>query len=137
MNYVHLYGFICDTVEATWDYHPSRNELKYTSHHERKKEEQTTGTLQERSVAVDGRINGNRSKKGNKRTYKKKVVIVCCGGSPWCWAEGSGSGCVCVELYAVAVVGVVIVVVVVVVVSCLSRWCLPLLLVLLWSLLWL
>jgi len=68
---------------------------------------------------------------------KKDVVIVCCGGSPWCWAEGSGSGCVCVELYAVAVVGVVVVVVVVVVVSCLSRWCLPLLLVLLWSLLWL
>ena len=87
-------------------------------------------------MAVDGRINGNRSKKGNKCT-RKNNYIVCCGGSPWCWAEGSGSGCVCVELYAVAVVGVVIVVVVVVVVSCLSRWCLPLLLVLLCSLLWL
>ena len=39
-----------------------------------KKKKQTTGTLQERSVAVDGRINGNRSKKGNKRTYIKKLL---------------------------------------------------------------
>ena len=83
---------------------------------------------------VGGRINGNGYKNKNKSTVKN---VVCCGGSPWCWAEGSGNGCVCVELYAVAVVGVVVVVVVVVVVSCLSRWCLPLLLVWLWSLLWL